>query len=389
MARDSTSARGGDQEVKGIWSFGHLVIWSFGHLDGIRLALRAGMTKKQQHALTAAAAAVVGGALVARGIRAARRIDFRGRSVVITGGSRGLGLLVARQLAAEGARLTLAARDQAELDRAREDLLAGGASPSDVNVIACDIGKRADAQGLIARVLERDGTVDVLINNAGIMKVGPIDHMQPADFEEAMAVHFQGPLHTTLAAIPAMRRQGGGRIVNVSSIGGKIGVPHMAPYCASKFALTGLSESLRAELAGDGILVTAVHPGLMRTGSPFNAWFKGRHREEFTWFIISDSIPVASIDGRRAAAQLIDACRHGDAELVITLPAKLAIVANALAPRSVALVMQLANRFVLPAPLEEGGDHARSGWQSLSNWAPSRLTRLTEAAAAANNELPH
>jgi short-subunit dehydrogenase len=204
-----------------------------------------------------------------------------------------------------------------------------------------------------------------------------------------MGVHFWGPLHTTLAAVPAMRAQGGGRIVNVSSIGGKIGVPHLAPYCASKFALTGFSDSVRAELARDQIYVTTVLPGLMRTGSPFNAWFKGRHRDEFTWFTISDSIPVASIDARRAALQLINACRHGEAELVITWPAKLAIIANALMPEAVAFAMNMANELVLPPPAEDAGIERYSGWQSLSDWAPSKLTKLSEQAAARNNELPH
>src|SRR5207248_10974741 len=135
-------------------------------------------------------------------------------------------------------------------------------------------------------------------------------------------------------AIPEMRRGGGGRIVNVSSIGGKIGVPHLVPYCASKFALAGLSESSRAELAKDGILVSNVAPGLMRTGSPFNAWFKGHHRDEFTWFAISDSLPLLTISAERAASQVVDAMRRGDAELVISWPAKLAVLTNAIAPNT-------------------------------------------------------
>jgi short-subunit dehydrogenase len=185
-----------------------------------------------------------------------------------------------------------------------------------------------------------------------------------------------------------MRRQGGGRIVNVSSIGGKIGVPHLVPYCASKFALTGLSESLRAELSKDRIYVTTVCPGMMRTGSPFNAWFKGNHRDEFAWFVISDSIPLASIDAKRAAAQIVDACRFGDAELVITVPAKLAVIANAVMPEGMALMMSIGNR-LMPAPAPGEGTEAHSGWQSLSDWAPSKLTTLTDRAAAENNELPH
>ena len=315
-------------------------------------------------------------------------MDFKGRSIVITGGSRGLGLVMARQLASEGARLTIAARDQGELERAEEDLAGYAASPGDVQIVRCDIGIRQEAERLITAAADRYGTVDVLINNAGIIQVGPVEHMTHEDFQKAMAVHFWGPLHTTLAAVPIMKRQDGGRIVNISSIGGKIGVPHLAPYCASKFALTGLSESLRGELAKDGIYVTTVCPGLMRTGSPFNAWFKGNHRAEFTWFVISDSMPIATIDARRAAARVIDACRHGDAELVLTLPAKLAIVANAVFPESVALTMALANR-LLPPPGDTSDTAARSGWQSLSDWAPSRLTTLSDRAAAENNELPH
>jgi short-subunit dehydrogenase len=326
----------------------------------------------------------IGAALLARGLRASRAIDFRDRSVVITG-ARGLGLVLARHLGREGARVTLAARDEAELERARQDLAQRGV---DVTTTVCDVRNRDDAERLIRDVVSRAGRIDVLINNAGIIQVGPFEHMQRGDFEEAMAVHFWGPLQTMTAAIPEMKRQGGGRIVNISSIGGKIGVPHLTAYCSSKFALTGLSESLRGEIAKHNIYVTTVCPGMMRTGSPFNAWFKGRHREEFTWFAIADSLPLASISGERAAAQIVDACRHGDAELVITLPAKLAVIANAVMPEAVATAMQLANR-VLPPPTGDGsGDERHSGWQSLSEWAPSKLTTLTDRAAAENNELP-
>jgi NAD(P)-dependent dehydrogenase (short-subunit alcohol dehydrogenase family) len=343
------------------------------------------MTNKQQTAV-AAGALTLGAALIARSRRASRAMDFRGKSVVITGGSRGLGLLIAREVGLNGADVTIAARDDAELLRARQDLTSRGVNAS---TVVCDVGRREEAERLIEQAIAKNGRIDVLINNAGIIQVGPLEHMQPSDFEEAMAVHFWGPLHTMLAAIPSMRRNGGGRIVNISSIGGKIGVPHLAPYCASKFALTGLSDSLRAELAKDNIAVTTVCPGLMRTGSPFNAWFKGRHREEFAWFAISDSIPIASIAGTRAASQVVDACRFGDAELVITWPAKLAVIANALAPEAVALGMTVANRFILPAPTDAAGNEAHSGWQSGSHRAPSALTTLSNRAAAENNELPH
>jgi hypothetical protein len=201
-----------------------------------------------------------------------------------------------------------------------------------------------------------------------------------------MDVHFWSPLQTIRTALPVMRRQGGGRIVNISSIGGKIGVAHLVPYCASKFALTGLSTALRAELAGDGIVITTVSPGLMRTGSPFNAWFKGRHRDEFSWFMISDSLPLLSVDVDRAARQIVAACRNGDAELIVGWPAKLAVMANAVAPAVSAFAMTIANS-LLPAPTTSEGDRSHSGWQSLSASAPSRWTRLTERAAAEQNQL--
>ena len=342
------------------------------------------MTKTQQTAL-AAGAVVAGAALINRALRATRRLDYDGKVVVITG-ARGLALNMARQLGAEGARILLAARDQGELDRARDELRDGR---GDVSTFCCDLMDRQQAEELVEQAVKRYGSIDVLINNAGVMQVAPIEHMALSDFEEAMAVHFWAPLHTMLAAIPHMRRQGAGRIVNISSIGGRIGVPHLAPYCASKFALTGVSDAFRAELAKDNICVTTVLPGLMRTGSPFNAWFKGRHRDEFAWFAVSDSIPGMTIDAARAAWQVLDACRHGDAELVITWPARLAIIANAIAPEAVALGLSTANR-LLPGPTDkESGNERRSGWQSTSAWAPSRLTTLTNRAAARNNELPH
>ena len=312
-----------------------------------------------------------------------RRLDLHGRTALITGGSRGLGLALAREFGRLGAHVVLAARDAAELEAARLDLEARGVSAS---VWVCDLSDRGEGTRIVEHVIAERGRVDVLVNNAGVIEVGPIEHMKTADFENAMSVHFWAPLQTMMAAAPAMKAQGGGRIVNISSIGGKIGVAHLVPYCASKFALTGLSTALRAELAKDQILITTVSPGLMRTGSPFNARFKGRHRDEFTWFTVSDSLPVLTIDATRAARQIVDACRLGNAELVVGWPARLAVAANAVAPGAVAAAMQMANA-LLPAPGGSAGDQERSGWQSLSSWAPSGLTRLTDHAAVEHNQV--
>ena len=335
-------------------------------------------------ALALAGGVLLGSTLAAQVLRARRAANLTDRVALVTGGSRGLGLLIARELGRQGVRVVLVARNQAELDRAEQSLHADGIEAS---TFAGDVSDEATAGQMVDAVVARHGAIDILVNNAGVISVGPIEHMEVADYHEAMAVHFWGPLHLIRAAVPFMRRQGGGRIVNISSIGGKMAVPHLAPYCASKFALVGLSNALTPELAQDGIVVTTVCPGLMRTGSFFNAWFKGKHREEFAWFAIADSLPLLSIDGRRAAAQVVDALRHGDAELVITWAAKLAVLASAVAPNTAARALDVVNR-LLPRPSDESGNQRRIGWQSVSEWAPSRLTRLSEEAAVRNNEIP-
>jgi short-subunit dehydrogenase len=240
---------------------------------------------------------------------------------------------------------------------------------------------------MVSRVRQRFGKIDVLVNNAGTIQVGPLEVMKREDFEHTMRAHFWGPLNTILAVVPEMRERRDGRIVNISSIGGKVAVPHLVPYSASKFALVGLSKGLNAELRKDGIIVTTVCPGLMRTGSPRNANFKGKHRDEYAWFSISDSLPVASIKAERAARQIVDACKQGRAELVITIQAKMAVMFDALFPEASAELMALVNR-VLP---EAGGigEGSAKGRESTSSWSPSWLTRLTEEAAMNNNEVVH
>jgi NAD(P)-dependent dehydrogenase (short-subunit alcohol dehydrogenase family) len=329
------------------------------------------------------AAAGAGAYLAARAVyRRLNEYDFAGKVVLITGGSRGLGLVLARGFAAEGARVAICARDQKELERARADLAARGA---DVFAFPCDVTDRAQVRETVEVVTRHFGRVDVLVNNAGVIQVGPLETMTLEDYEQAMAVHFWGPLYATLAVLPQMRARGEGRIVNVSSIGGKIGVPHLVPYSASKFALAGLSDGLRAELVKDGVVVTSVFPGLMRTGSPRNATFKGQHRAEYAWFAISDSLPVSSINAERAAAQIIDACRRGRAELVITTQAQAAVKFRALFPEAAADVLGVVSR-LLPGPGGIGRGRAK-GKESESALAPSLLTALTESAARRNNEV--
>ena len=324
-------------------------------------------------------------AIAVRAKRIQRAYAFGGKSVVVTGGSRGLGLVLARQLAAEGARLTLIARDEDELRRAADDL--HNRQPSaEVLLVAADVGRREDVERAISRVISHYGSIDVLINNAGIIQVGPLDHMKLSDYDDAMKTHFWGPLFLVLAALPHMRHQGGGRVVNISSVGGRISVPHLVPYSASKFALAGLSDRLRAELARDQIVVTTVCPGLMRIGSPINAAFKGQRPQEYSWFAIASSLPVMTISAERAARQILDACRRGDAELVITVQAKLAILARTIAPELFSEAMSLVHR-LLPKAVGPEGDVAESGRSAGSDWASSTVLAPMYAAAQRNNEL--
>jgi short-subunit dehydrogenase len=304
---------------------------------------------------------------------------------MITGGSRGLGLVMARQLAAEGASLTLIARDADELAIAADDIRRRQPAVTVVTV-AADLTRREEAERVIASTIERHRRIDVLINNAGIIQVGPLDHMKLSDYDDAMQTHFWAPLYLIAAALPHMRNRGGGRIVNIASIGGRIAVPHLVPYSASKFALVGLSDGLRAELARENIVVTTVCPGLMRTGSPPNASFKGQRSYEYSWFAMASSLPMLTISAERAASQIIGACRRGDAELVITLPAKLAVMARALMPELFSEAMSLVQR-ALPGPGGADGDIARSGLDSGPGWPPRAVLAPMHAAAERNNEL--
>jgi NAD(P)-dependent dehydrogenase (short-subunit alcohol dehydrogenase family) len=338
--------------------------------------------------LAAPAAILLTGAALAATARALRRrppIQLRDRVAVITGGSRGLGLLMARELAAAGARLAILARDPAELDLARRELAAAGGHR--VLALPCDVGNEDEVRWAIDATAERFGRLDILINNAGVIQVGPLEHMTVEDFEEAMRVHFWGPLYATLAALPHLRKQETARIVNIASIGGRVAIPHLLPYSASKFALVGLSDGLRSELAKERIYVTTVCPGLMRTGSHVNARFKGKREEEFAWFAVGDATPLTSMAGKRAARRILEACRYGEPTLTLTPQAKAAAIANTVAPNLVARLLELAAR-LLPGPSDDGdGEEARPGWQSTSRWVPSLLTRLADEAAVENNEL--
>lgn len=314
--------------------------------------------------------------------RRTNRYSFKGKTVLITGGSRGLGLVLAREFSRERARIAICARDGAELGRAKTDLEARGA---EVETFVCDVTDRIAVTNLIDEVEYRFGRIDVLVNNAGIIRVGPLELQTQQDFEEAMRLHFWAPFYAMQAVLPKMKRRGSGRIVNISSIGGKIAMPHLASYSASKFALAGLSSAMRSELTKYGVYVTTVCPGLMRTGSHVNAEFKGQNEKEYALFSIMDALPVMSVSAESAARQVTEAARCGDAELIISIPAKFAAKLNALFPNLTSELLSITDRF-LPRP-GTSGTEVFKGLESTSSVSPSWITSNIDAAAGRNNEL--
>lgn len=322
-----------------------------------------------------------GAAAMLAGGKAIKRISLVGKVVFITGGSRGLGLALAREFARQGARLAIVARDKAELERARADLAQRGA---EVWAGLCDVRDQAQIEAAIREVVSQFGALDILVNNAGIITVGPLETMTDDDFQKALEIHLWAPYFAMNAAIPHLRGRAG-HIVNIVSIGGKLAIPHLAPYSASKFALAGLSQAYRAELIKDGIQVTTVFPGLMRTGSHLNALFKGRHQEEYNWFSLGAGMPASSISAGRAARQIVRACRSGQPQLIISTQARLLAFAAALFPNLMAHLMGAVNRLLPKNP--ETDHEIRSGWESRSESSPSLLTRLADLATEEYNGL--
>jgi NAD(P)-dependent dehydrogenase (short-subunit alcohol dehydrogenase family) len=296
-------------------------------------------------------AAATGVAAGAAGIAATRQIrrrsDERDAVALVTGGSRGLGLLIARELARRGYRLAVCARDADELAAAESDLAGRGA---DVLAVRCDVGDREQVDHMVRTVIDRFGSLDVLVNNAGIIEVAPVTAMTVDDFVAAQDVMFWGTLYPTFAGLPHLTAKGRGHIINITSIGGKLSAPHLLPYNCAKFATVGFSEGLCAELSGTGVTVTTIVPGLMRTGSHLRAYFKGEPRKEFAWFAVAASLPGLSMDAERAARRIVSAGLAGRVEVILTPAAKLGAKAHGLFPGTTVRALGMVNRLLPRSP---------------------------------------
>ena len=222
-----------------------------------------------------------------------------GPVALVAGGSRGLGLLIARELGRRGFVPVLWARDPEELDRA---VLALGDEGIYAGAMVCDVRDADRVEEQLARVEDELGPVEVAVHVAGVIEVGPLASPTRAHFEEAIGIMQWGPINLALALVPRMRARGRGRFGVIASVGGLVSVPHLLPYSTAKFAAVGFTNGLRAELAGTGVTATTVAPGLMRTGSHLRAEFTGDAPAEYAWFAPGASMLLVSIDAERAAA---------------------------------------------------------------------------------------
>lgn len=332
--------------------------------------------------------AAAGGGLAAYALLNRRRPeDLRGLSVLITGGSRGLGLELARQLAAQGCRIAICARDEHELERARQDI-SERSPAAQVWTGQCDVSDRTQVENLVRRVVEHYGRVDILVANAGIISVGPLETVQMEDFERAMAVMFWGALYPIWAVLPQMMERHSGKIVTITSIGGKVSVPHLLPYSCAKFAAVALSQGLRAELKPKGIDVVTIVPGLMRTGSHLNAEFQGQHEQEFAWFGLAASTPGISIAVSRAARQIIQALRRGESERILTFQAQMLARLHGAFPELTTRIMELVSRML---PAKGDGDsrlmRGLDAQERMNSWLYRSATVFGRAAARENLEV--
>lgn len=342
------------------------------------------MTTRSKGGPLALIAAGAGLLLVSRKFMQPKRLDLSGQVVLITGSSRGLGLALAEEFARHDARIVLTAHDEDELERARLHIAQLGA---EVLAIPCDVTRHTEVQSLVDKVTLHYGHIDVLVNNAGIITVGPLQAQTLEDFQDSMNTIFWGAYHATMAVLPQMYERHNGQIVNITSIGGKVSVPHLLSYSSAKFALEGFSEGLHSELAKEGIHVLTVAPGLMRTGSQVNAFTKGKHEKEYTWFALAATLPFTSMNVRRAAQQIVRATQRRSTQVVITFQATLLDRFHALFPGLMANMLILVDR-LLPKAGETQGLERSKGKDSQTAISKSFLTALGQKAAHTYNQYP-
>jgi NAD(P)-dependent dehydrogenase (short-subunit alcohol dehydrogenase family) len=320
------------------------------------------------------------------------RESLAGLSAVVTGGSRGLGLLLAEQLAGRGCSVTVAARDPQELSRAEDRLRGHAGARVRVRTAVCDVTDQAAVREMFEAAARECGGVDIVIANAGTIQVAPLESIGTAEFKEAMDTIFMGALHTSLEALPYLgRSRAGGRLALIGSVGGLLAAPHLLPYSCAKSAVAALTEGLHAEAGPRGISVTAVHPGLMRTGSHTAAEFGGERAEEFAWFSALAGTPLVSMDARRAADRIVTAVQRRRIRVVLTPAAKAAGLTHGVAPALTTKLTALSSRAMPSGPGEPSAD-SDTGLRKGADVAPPAhpvVRRLRDWGSALNDRAAH
>jgi len=304
---------------------------------------------------------------------------------LVAGASRGLGLLVARELGERGHRVVICARDETELASAADLLQESGI---EVATRVCDVADRAAVRAMVEDVEATVGPIHTLITVAGVIQVGPLESMTEEHFAEAVDIILWGPVHLALAVLPHMRARGTGHIGTVTSIGGLVSVPHLLPYSTAKFGAVGFSQGLSAELAGTGITATTIVPGLMRTGGHLHAQFSGQQTKEYAWFAASGSLPVISMDAERAAAKMVDAVLAGKPTVILSPLAKIGARVHGIAPATTVRLLGLASR-LLPKPPAGGATDTVPGHvadRRASSPVLEKLITLGQKSAQRFNE---
>lgn len=309
------------------------------------------------------------------------RYRLANKVALITGGSRGFGLILARQLAEKEVKIAICSRSEEQLENARRELEGMNA---DVLAIPCDLTDQTQVNKLVDAVISHYGQLDILINNAGEMTVGPQEVMTIKEYQNALDIHFWAPLYSMLACIPYFKKQKEGKIVNVTSIGGKVSVPHMLPYSASKFALVGLSEGMQYELQKENIQVMTVAPYLMRTGSPRNITVKGDHEKEYAWFKTMGSSPQVSQDPYTVAKKIIHALEYNKLQPTLSYMERLASISKELLPAPFRVIMTQFNNLLPQAG--PAGFVSKKGFESESRASQNKHARTGDKAALMNNE---
>lgn len=308
---------------------------------------------------------------------------------LVAGGSRGLGLLVARELHQRGFQPVLCARSAQGLQQAAAQLARDGIT---VHTMVLDVSRAEQVEEVVATVEDEIGPIEVLMCVAGVIQVGPLTALDRQDFVEAIDIMLWGPINTALAVLPAMRRRRHGRIGIVTSIGGLISAPHLLPYSTAKHGAAGFGRGLRSELAGTGITVTTVAPGLMRTGSHLRARFRGDVPREYAWFATAATLPVLSMDAGRAARRIVTGVVRGRPVVLLTPLAQVASRVDALTPRVGAAILSVTARLLPTWPPDAAAPAAVEGRQVEELMSPParrwlrRLTVLGRRSAARTNE---